>query len=83
MRHGASHVRGYHPSSVTRLKGMHEPTTDRDTVCFVVEFFQGKCRRRFQLRILQDFCVKRCYPVYAKSVVDIHKVPCVRDHSHR
>ena len=51
---------------------MHEPTTESDTVCFVVEFFWVKVVEGFQLRILQDFSVECCYPVYTVSVVDIH-----------
>ena len=51
---------------------MHEPTTESNTVCLVVEFFRVNIIEGFQLRILQDFCMKCCYPVYTKSIVDIH-----------
>ncbi|CFP92439.1 Uncharacterised protein [Streptococcus pneumoniae] len=51
---------------------MHKPTTESDTVCFVVELFWVKVVEGFQLRIFQDFSMECCNPVNTVSVVDIH-----------
>ena len=52
--------------------GMHEPTTEGDAVCFVVEFFRVNVVEGFQLRILQDLSVKSGNPIYTVSIMDIH-----------
>ena len=49
-----------------------QPTTECNTVCFVVEAFWVKVVEWFQLRRFKDFCVKCCYTVNACREVDIH-----------
>ena len=49
-----------------------QPSAEGDSVCFIVEFFRINIVEWFQLRFLQDLCMKGSHTVYRISVMNIN-----------
>ena len=54
------------------MVAIHQPATECDTICLIIEFLRIDIIELLQLAVLKDLCVKCCHTIDGIAVVDIH-----------
>ena len=50
---------------------VHEPSSESNPICLIIEFLRINVIERFQFRFFQNLCVKRCNPIDCISKMNI------------